>query len=599
MKILKKIAVTYAAVGLVCLAAMTSQASQEITIGDFEGGGSAQFDGWTDFGDTPPTWSAGDEIGLIWKSKGNGSAALEFTGGFTWAMEFHDVTQLAQLAATAEAGTGLIMADVNMVPGVGWGDTDWAQISNAALNTTDSGWLQTEQSMMNDPFNTLYPGSWISGYMRPRTITWDFSTLLAGITPEQILGGEWANLSLSVNSSNSGTFYIDNIRLVVSGGEQTIEYIQWNSASGGNDHMYEVVVIPEGISWSDANAAALAKGGYLVTLTSEAENTFVKDILVVNPIIGSMQRSYWTGGVCDVADDSVLSNPGPQTWHWNNGDAFTYERNVGNNTDCRDLQYLETFTYSDALGFDVPEIEYVLASYLAIYPVYGNWNDQPEDGLLNYREQSNDIFPITYGAFIARQYIYGYVIEYDGITIDASADVSPSAVIGVGVTIEADATVGANSTIEANATIGANSTIGENTIVGESSNVKKSAIVGDNSTLGSNVTVSANVEIGDNTVIGDNTHIKITTKVGNDVEIGSGLNIGQNVSIGDDVSIGNDTIIMQGTIIEAGAWIGEGCVIGKNVTIGAGATIGNNVDIKQNVEIEPNTVIEDGATVTR
>jgi hypothetical protein len=40
--------------------------------------------------------------------------------------------------------------------------------------------------------------------------------------------------------------------------------------------------VPAGISWTDANAAATAAGGYLATLTSEAENNFafslVKDV---------------------------------------------------------------------------------------------------------------------------------------------------------------------------------------------------------------------------------------------------------------------------------------------------------------------------------
>ena len=46
-----------------------------------------------------------------------------------------------------------------------------------------------------------------------------------------------------------------------------------------NGHAYEVVVVPDGITWSDARDAAAARGGHLVTLTSEAENQFVHGLI--------------------------------------------------------------------------------------------------------------------------------------------------------------------------------------------------------------------------------------------------------------------------------------------------------------------------------
>lgn len=55
--------------------------------------------------------------------------------------------------------------------------------------------------------------------------------------------------------------------------------IQWSSGAGGNDHWYEFISAP-GISWQTAQTNALATSylgleGYLVTITSQNEETFV------------------------------------------------------------------------------------------------------------------------------------------------------------------------------------------------------------------------------------------------------------------------------------------------------------------------------------
>jgi hypothetical protein len=46
-----------------------------------------------------------------------------------------------------------------------------------------------------------------------------------------------------------------------------------------NGHGYQVVVVPDGITWSAARDAAAASGGHLVTLNSEAENGFVHGLI--------------------------------------------------------------------------------------------------------------------------------------------------------------------------------------------------------------------------------------------------------------------------------------------------------------------------------
>jgi len=54
---------------------------------------------------------------------------------------------------------------------------------------------------------------------------------------------------------------------------------QWTIGSGGNGHTYRVVAKPGLISWDSANSEAGLAGGYLATVTSPAENSFVFSLI--------------------------------------------------------------------------------------------------------------------------------------------------------------------------------------------------------------------------------------------------------------------------------------------------------------------------------
>jgi len=47
----------------------------------------------------------------------------------------------------------------------------------------------------------------------------------------------------------------------------------------GNGHYYQAMWGPDAITWSAAAAAAVARGGYLATVTSAAENAFVAKLV--------------------------------------------------------------------------------------------------------------------------------------------------------------------------------------------------------------------------------------------------------------------------------------------------------------------------------
>ena len=87
--------------------------------------------------------------------------------------------------------------------------------------------------------------------------------------------------------------------------------IQWTSASGGNDHFYELISSP--LTWQNANTAAAALShlglpGHLVTIASAAENAF----LVTN---GLASPNPWIG-----FNDFAVEG----TFVWVTGEPVTY-----------------------------------------------------------------------------------------------------------------------------------------------------------------------------------------------------------------------------------------------------------------------------------
>jgi hypothetical protein len=98
--------------------------------------------------------------------------------------------------------------------------------------------------------------------------------------------------------------------------------VQWAT----NGHWYEGVVVDNYISWSEAQAAAVAKGGYLATLTSAEENAFVFNLVVDLPGAWRSPAEYeegpWLGGYQDrTAADYSEPSAG---WRWVTGEPWGY-----------------------------------------------------------------------------------------------------------------------------------------------------------------------------------------------------------------------------------------------------------------------------------
>ena len=110
-----------------------------------------------------------------------------------------------------------------------------------------------------------------------------------------IAGGEYHSLGLKSDGALVGWGYNNygqaappdgNDFVAIAGGMShslaataNATLVEWLVSEGGNGHFYEAIAVPEGISWTDASEAANLKGGYLVTITSQAENDFVHDLI--------------------------------------------------------------------------------------------------------------------------------------------------------------------------------------------------------------------------------------------------------------------------------------------------------------------------------
>ena len=106
---------------------------------------------------------------------------------------------------------------------------------------------------------------------------------------------------------------------VVSGGVAGAVPVQWTVGSGGNGHWYELVG-DNPLLWNDAKAFAEARGGYLATLTSPAENAFITDSILST--LAGCHSCMWLGGYQD-ANSPHYSEPSGG-WTWVTGEPWSY-----------------------------------------------------------------------------------------------------------------------------------------------------------------------------------------------------------------------------------------------------------------------------------
>lgn len=145
----------------------------------------------------------------------------------------------------------------------------------------------------------------------------------------------------------------------------------------GTGHFYEAVRAPDGITRDDAGLAALAKGGYLATISSAAENDFAYSLVndlswFTGPSMFGDRLGPWLGGIRTAAG-----------WQWTTGEPFTYSNWKAGQPDgyAGTYQYLQFYDGAAAgsywgdhpggviTGFELPKgyvIEYNTAPTTAV-----------------------------------------------------------------------------------------------------------------------------------------------------------------------------------------------------------------------------------------
>jgi hypothetical protein len=125
---------------------------------------------------------------------------------------------------------------------------------------------------------------------------------------------------------------------------QTLEATAtWTSGPGANGHTYSLYSVVGGIDWEGAEANATAIGGYLATITSSDENSFVYSSLgiatnnnVWHVDSFNSQIGPWLGGFQPVGSAEPSGG-----FQWVTGEAFSYtnwspgEPNNSGNTENR------------------------------------------------------------------------------------------------------------------------------------------------------------------------------------------------------------------------------------------------------------------------
>ena len=110
--------------------------------------------------------------------------------------------------------------------------------------------------------------------------------------------------------------------------------IQWTAGGGGNDHWYELV--RSQVSWTAAESAAgsatyLGLDGHLATITSEAENTFIRDSIAINELA-------WIG---------LTDQDSEGSFEWVTGETVSYSNwNSGEPNNFGGIEH-----YAEFIGF--------------------------------------------------------------------------------------------------------------------------------------------------------------------------------------------------------------------------------------------------------
>ena len=160
-----------------------------------------------------------------------------------------------------------------------------------------------------------------------------------------------------------------------------------------------------------------------------------------------------------------------------------------------------------------------------------------------------------------------------------TAIISPSAVLGAGVTIGAHAAIGEEVHIENGASIGCSVAIEAGARVGKSVQIDSNVIVREGTLISDHATIGANSVLGQRP-----TKAKSSTLASSGVLPPLRLGEGCQIGVGAVIYAGSE--IGSGSFVADGAQVREGCLIGENVIVGHAATVENDCDIGDGTRIQ-------------
>lgn len=195
------------------------------------------------------------------------------------------------------AGTVSISGGVWMTREIGRSNA-WKLYKNAAL-------LSTGGIGSGDEYNRANPFNFIAG-----------SGGLAAVQNITVAVNDVIKLEI-VRTSQYGDFAGVNFRIM--------EGHVWNTGPGATGNTYIPVKVPGGITWQEAEQAAVSAGGHLVSMDYVEENSFVYSLISADPgywfgTTGGKYIGPWIGGLRSLASTA----PG-EGWSWSSGSAFGYQ----------------------------------------------------------------------------------------------------------------------------------------------------------------------------------------------------------------------------------------------------------------------------------
>ena len=206
----------------------------------------------------------------------------------------------------------------------------------------------------------------------------------------------WQSLLRTVTITSTSTCFPTNRKVSFLPSSKFFNYF--------NGHYYEYV--STGLTWTDAKAAAEAKNyyglqGYLVTISSEAENSYINTLIAANSWIGATDNYLQINSAVGYTKYSS-SSTGEGKWHWVTGPEKGIQIRTGNASTASQsgspiAGVYQNWNTSTTFGSNEPNDVWGSSpgeeDYGHMYTGSGKWNDfpnKPKTSIVEYGGMAGD-----------------------------------------------------------------------------------------------------------------------------------------------------------------------------------------------------------------